>query len=392
MNEQRYYLPAMGVACALGNTAAEVCQGLFNGDQSGMQFSDQYTPSRPLPLGRVSAQLGELHQLPHAHRSRNNLLLLHVLQQIEQPLEKLMSRYGRKRIGVVLGTSTSGIAEGEAAIAYHKQHGDLPAEFHYSQQEIGSPSQFLRQHLQLGGPALTLSTACSSSAKAFASARRLIRVGMCDAVIVGGVDTLCGLTVNGFSALEAVSEQLCNPFSRNRNGINIGEGAALFLLSHDESDIRLGGIGESSDAYHFSAPQPEGLGAEAAMRVALQDAQLDAAAIGYLNLHGTATPHNDSMEGKAVARLLGTALPCSSSKPLIGHTLGAAGAIESAFCWLTLQGDGQLPAHCWDGQRDETIPALRLVSPQQYSNNLRHVMSNSFAFGGSNVSVILSHD
>ena len=391
MKQPRYFLPALGIACALGNDQDSVARGLFSGDQSGMVMSDQYTPDQSLPLGKVELAMAGLDQLPLPHRSRNNLLLLDVLQQIEQPLEQLMSRCGHERIGIVLGTSTSGIAEGEVAIAHHKANGELPSNYHYQQQEIASPSQFLKQHLGLSGPALTISSACSSSAKTFASARRLISIGLCDAVIVGGVDTLCGLTVNGFSALEAVSAKPCNPFSKNRNGINIGEGTALFLLTQDEAEIALSGVGESSDAHHISAPHPEGKGAEQAMRSALVDADLNPEEIGYLNLHGTATSHNDIMEGKAVSRLFPEDLLCSSTKPLTGHTLGAAGAIETAFCWLVLQRDGSLPPHRWDGQRDQAIPSLQLVSAQQQTTHLRHAMSNSFAFGGSNVSVILSH-
>jgi 3-oxoacyl-[acyl-carrier-protein] synthase I len=185
----------------------------------------------------------------------------------------------------------------------------------------------------------------------------------------------------------------CRPMSATRAGINIGAGAALFVLSREPSAMRLSGYGESSDAHHISAPEPGGRGALAAMREALARAGLQPADIGYLNLHGTATPQNDAMESRAVAELFGLALPCSSTKPLTGHALGAAGAIEAAIAWLTVAGDGRLPVHHFDGQRDAELPPIALVAPgQRLAVAPRHVMSNSFAFGGNNATVILSHD
>lgn len=209
-------------------------------------------------------------------------------------------------------------------------------------------------------------------------------------MLVGGVDTLCKTTINGFASLESTSQEISNPMSRNRNGINIGEGAALFLMSKQTSDIALLGIGESSDAYHVSAPQPEGLGAEAAMLAALKDANLIAKDINYLNLHATATIKNDEMESKAVSRVFPDRVACSGTKPLTGHTLGAAGANELAFCWIALQ-HNQLPPHIWDGEADVNLATLNLtrVGDQFRQPSARICMSNSFAFGGSNVSLII---
>ena len=232
---------------------------------------------------------------------------------------------------------------------------------------------------------------------ALQSARRLLQLGACDAVLCGGVDSLARLTLNGFAALEAVSDGPCNPFSVNRQGINIGEAAALFLMTREPLDrtqnpIALLGAGSTSDAHHISAPEPSGRGAREAMQAALADAGLTAAQIDYLNLHGTATQHNDAMESLAVAAVFPEGVPCSSSKPLTGHTLGAAGALEAAFCWLTLTSEqGLLPPHGWDGQADPALPALQLVMPGQRlpARGPRRLMSNSFAFGGSNVSLIL---
>jgi 3-oxoacyl-[acyl-carrier-protein] synthase-1 len=208
---------------------------------------------------------------------------------------------------------------------------------------------------------------------------------------------LCKLTLNGFSALEAVSEQRCNPFSANRNGINIGEAAVLFLMSKSASDgqsIALLGSGASSDAHHISAPEPSGRGARQAMHKALSRAALQPSQISYLNLHGTATQHNDAMESLAVAALFPDGVPCSSTKPMTGHTLGAAGALEAAFCWLSLSADNPehaLAPHIWDGQADPDLPALNWVTPADRLASIapRFLMSNSFAFGGNNVSLII---
>jgi 3-oxoacyl-[acyl-carrier-protein] synthase-1 len=388
------YLPALGIINALGSGADEVARRLFAGDTSGMVLEDGWLPGAPARVGRARGDLPEIPEKFADYACRNNRLLLAALAQIETAVDAVLTRHGRNRVGVVLGSSTSGIAEGEAAIAAQRIHGALPAGYHYTQQEIGMPAVFLARYLQLGGPAYTVSTACTSSAKAFASARNLLRHGLCDAVLVGGVDSLCRLTINGFTALESTSIDLCLPMSRNRHGINIGEGAALFLMTRDEAAIELLGIGETSDAYHMSAPHPEGLGAEAAMHAALADAGLLAGDIDYLNLHATATPKNDEMESRAVSNVFSGVLPdgiaTSGTKPLSGHTLGAAGATELAFCWLALR-DGQLPPHVWDGEADPALPLLDLVKAgRHFSRRTRRAcMSNSFAFGGSNASLLI---
>jgi 3-oxoacyl-[acyl-carrier-protein] synthase I len=301
-----------------------------------------------------------------------------------------IERFGSARVGIVLGTSTSGIAEGEAAVAALASGSGLPREFHYAQQEIGSVAPFLACYLGTSGPAYTVSTACTSSAKALASARNLLRANVCDAVVAGGVDSLCKLTINGFAALESTTDELTNPMSRNRRGINIGEAAALLLLTRSSAPVQLLGVGESSDAYHISAPDPEGKGAERAMRAALADAGLDAGAIDYVNLHATATVKNDAMEGWALARVFPQGVACSGTKPLTGHTLGAAGATEAALCCLAIAGDGALPPHVWDGAGDPRLPQLALTTPgDRFPGERRRCMSNSFAFGGSNVCLVL---
>jgi 3-oxoacyl-[acyl-carrier-protein] synthase-1 len=226
---------------------------------------------------------------------------------------------------------------------------------------------------------------------ALASAARFLTADLCDAAIVGGCDSLCDLTTNGFDSLESMSAEICNPFSVNRKGINVGEGAALFLLTRAESPIRLAGYGESSDAYHMSAPEPSGKGAEIAIRAALEDAKIDAAQIGYINLHGTATVKNDAMESRVVERVFGAEVPCSSTKSQIGHTLGAAGAQEIGLCWLLLNelnGHRQLPQHLWDQAADPELSSIGLTDTgTRWERD--SFMSNSFAFGGSNVSLVI---
>lgn len=377
------YLHHPSAVSALGQTLSDTNNFLFSSENSPLIFTDTFSPNQPLPLGYVR-------DLPLQADSRNNSLLLQALSPLRDTIASLIDRYGPERIGVVLGSSTSGIAEGEAAIAHVLKTNQFPSDYHYCQQEIAAPSEFLATELNLQGPAWTISTACTSGAKAIASGARLLQLGVCDAVIVGGADSLCKLTVAGFSALEAVSPDLCKPFSVNRKGINIGEAAALMILSREPSGIRLAGYGETSDAHHISAPEPEGRGAEAAMRAALTLAGLTPSSIGYINLHGTATDQNDRMESLAVARVFGTAIPCGSTKSLTGHTLGAAGALEAIFCYLTLaRSDGKLPQHLWDGNPDPQLAPLTGLAAQFTAAPLNYAMSNSFAFGGNNISLIL---
>jgi 3-oxoacyl-[acyl-carrier-protein] synthase-1 len=261
---------------------------------------------------------------------------------------------------------------------------------------MGSPAAVLAAVLGITGPAYVHSSACASSAKALASAARLIRLGVCDAVLAGGVDTLCALTVAGFASLESVSAARCNPLSRNRNGINLGEGAALFLVSGEPATVSLRGWGESSDGYHMSAPDPAGVGARLAMQRALSRAEVAAAEVDYINLHGTATIQNDAMEACVVAALFGDRVAVSSTKPLTGHALGAAGAIEAGLCWLAMQDDnrsGKVPPHLWDGQFDHNLPPLNVAGPDTaLGYPLRRVVSNSFAFGGTNATLILGRE
>ena len=376
------FLHDLGVVCALGHGKAEVWRRASQGDQAGLVLDV------PFPLGRTRGDGVPIPAVLSAHDSRNNRLLLQAVEQLRPALEAARAKVGSHRIGVVIGTSTTGIEEGLDAIR------TVTADFHYARQEMGSPAVFLARLLELTGPAYVVSTACTSSARVFASARRLLRLGLADVVLVGGADSLATLTVAGFDALESVSRRPCNPMSLNRDGLTIGDGAAVFLLSKEPGPIALVGIGSCSDAHHMSAPDPKGTGAISAMRAALLDAGLEPGDVDYLNLHGTATRLNDAMEAQAVTSVFGepAAQPFSSStKPMTGHALGAAGAIELALSWLALSPLNEehfvLP-HVWDGVADPSLPTLRLASGQQRAP-LRTIMSNSFAFGGNNVSLIV---
>ncbi|MFK0666645.1 beta-ketoacyl-[acyl-carrier-protein] synthase family protein [Aeromonas salmonicida] len=384
------YIAAYGLISALGEGRDASAEAMLAWQAEGStpltRHNQTLLDGRLTPVGRVEDALPEISAALAPYASRNNRLLLAALAQIRPALDKVLAEFGPARVGLVLGTSTAGIGEAELAIAAARRGEAIPPAFDYRQQELGSPSEFLARYLDIFGPAYTLSTACSSSARAFISGQRMLAAGLVDAVIVGGADSLCGLTINGFDSLESLSCTLCQPFDNGRQGINIGEGAALFLLSRQPAPLALLGAGESSDAWHISAPHPDGVGAEAAMQMALAQAGIAPDQVGYINLHGTATRLNDAMESQAVHRLFGDKVPCSSTKPLTGHTLGAAGAIEAALACLLLERALPLPI-----QRvttaDPALAPIRLVSGATRLAAPR-ILSNSFAFGGNNVSLL----
>ena len=387
------FLQAQSCVCALGDTPQAIRAGLWADAPSGVAPTELHTPGRVLNLGCVDTPLPSVDALPHAHRSRNNALLLAALAPLREPVRAAVDRFGPARVAVVLGVSTAGLDEGVAAIRQVRGGLGWPANYVYALQEMGNAAQCVARELGTVGPTYAISTACSSGAKALATGARLLRSGHVDAVVAGGADALSAFTIAGFSALDAVSAERCNPLSVNRRGINIGEGAALFLMGREEGPVRWSGWGESADAHHMSAPEPSGRGAAEAMQRALARAGLAAADIDYVNLHGTATEQNDAMESLAVERVLGLAVPVSSTKPLTGHALAAAGAIEAVFAWHALVDNpaGRLPVHWWDGEADPALPALRVVVPGfALGRPVRHVLSNSFAFGGSNASLLFS--
>lgn len=325
---------------------------------------------------------------------RNNRLALLGLMQdgFSDAVAAAARKYGAHRVGVFIGTSTSGIFQTE--LAYRRldpASGAFPADFVYgATHNTFSVADFTRRHLGLTGPAAVVSSACSSSAKVFASARRMMAAGLIDAAVVGGVDSLCLTTLYGFNSLGLLSARACRPFDVARDGISIGEAAAFALLEPtpeqlDETAVLLLGVGESSDAHHMSSPHPDGLGARLAMQGALKMAGLEAGAIDYINLHGTATQSNDAAEARAVSALFGPRVPCSSTKGATGHTLGAAGGVEAVICGLALQ-HGLLPGGLNLQQLDPALPLNYLQQNREQA--VTRVLSNSFGFGGTNCSLI----
>ncbi|EAQ0265161.1 beta-ketoacyl-[acyl-carrier-protein] synthase family protein [Salmonella enterica] len=383
------YISAIGMINALGNKVAEVAANLTRGVSPGMRPRAGWLLGFPeAVLGGVDAELPPIPDSFSAHRTRNNQLLLAALAQIQPQVDEAIARYSRDRIAVVMGTSTSGLNEGDAHVNLSLNQQPSP-HWQYPQQELGDPSRFLNRWLGLAGPAFTLSTACSSSARAIISGRRLIEAGLADVAIVGGSDTLSRMPVNGFNSLESLSPTLCQPFGRDRSGITIGEGAALMVLTREPQPIALLGVGESSDAWHISAPHPQGEGAIRAITQALNDAGLQPDDVGYINLHGTATPLNDQIESRVVHDLFGERVPCSSTKHLTGHTLGAAGITEAAIATLILQMQLPLPPQDFNrGEIDPTLPACGVLREAQPLAR-PVILSNSFAFGGNNASILL---
>ena len=331
-------------------------------------------PGRDIYFGRVDEPLPEIADPEFDFRSCR--LLAWAVEGMRPQIDAALRRYGRGRVAVVLGASNTGVDEAQRHIdsslgrAPGSAIGKFPPEFRFSMLELGAPSEYLAAATGAEGPCYTISTACSSSAKAFPAARRLIAAGVCDAAVVGGVDGRCRFAMNGFNALGALAQERCRPLADDRDGICLGEGVALFMMERvdaacwrGETPVLLSGAGESSDAYHATAPDPEGRGAEAAMRAALADAGCSAADVDYVNLHGTGTQANDAMEMKAVRRVFGEPLPTvESTKAFTGHCLGAAGAVEAAICWRRIR----------DGKS-------------------RCAISNSFAFGGSNASIVIEN-
>jgi 3-oxoacyl-[acyl-carrier-protein] synthase-1 len=310
-----------------------------------------------------------------------------------EAVEAAARRHGRDRIGVFLGTSTAGILQAE--LAYRQRDardGSLPAGFDYRRtHNTFSVAEFARARFGLTGPCAAISTACSSSAKAFASAARFIAAGVIDAAIVGGVDTLCLTTLYGFNSLQLLSAQPCRPYDAGRDGISIGEAAAFALLERGGAQgasrdaVWLLGAGESCDAYHMSSPHPEGLGARIAMEKALAAAGLGADAIDYVNLHGTGTPSNDAAEDKAVHGLFGDRVPCNSTKGMTGHTLGAAGALEAVVSAIAVT-DGLMPGSPGTRTLDPALKANYQLAARR--TRIDRAMSNSFGFGGTNCSLV----
>ena len=384
-------ITAYSLCNAMGMTTAEVVDALRAGRSGLGPCPPEIGLTGAATPATVGAMPGPLPALPArlaAYDTRLTRIAALAVAELQGPLDRARARWGRDRIAVLLGTSTGGIGESEHAHAYHHAHGVLPEGYSVeTSHALDASLSVVCALADVAGPAYVLSTACSSSAKVFAAAQRLINLGVIDAALVGGVDSLCQLTIRGFAGLEVLSAAPCRPFSRERAGINIGEGAALCLLEREgEGPARLLAVGESSDAYHMTSPHPEGLGARQAMERALQGAGLVPADVDHINAHGTGTRQNDSAEGAAIAGLFGPGMTVVATKGYTGHQLGAAGATEVLFTVVAIAG-GFVPMSVGAAPVDPEI-AVRVTTAREVMRT-RAAISNSFAFGGSNVSVLV---
>jgi len=403
---KKCFVNSMGLSCSIGNDKKIIADTLFSESYNDNVLKQILKKNNyflkgvdDCYIGQIDEELPELPTGYEAYKSRNNRILFSSFLQIEKEVREAISEFGPDRVAIILGTSTSGILEGEKALFERRKKGTFPKNYSFSVQEITDGAEFLSDFLHLSNTAVTISTACTSSNKTFAQAVEMIKADLCDAAIVGGVDSLCKMTINGFYSLSALSFESCNPFSKNRDGISIGEGGALFLISTKSKEVSIASVGESSDGYSMTSPDPDGRGAEKAMRRALELAEIHIKDVNYINLHGTGTLQNDSMEAKAVSNVFGENVLCSSTKSIVGHLLGAAGAIEAAFCWLMLSKKfnpkQKVLPHIWDGIPDDNLHLKNFANkgdflPTQERNI--YVLSNSFAFGGSNASLLLKRE
>lgn len=379
--------------CGSGSRA--LYNGLLGG-RSVLKKLNLFSVDFPTHVGEISEQLlPVLDSSLQAYSTRNARIALAALNvehdQLRENIKRVKQTYGAGRIGVVIGTSTSGIYETENAYRTLHETGAVPKSYHFAEQHAWAATAcFLQRELQLEGPCYAISTACSSSSKAIAAAQRLINSGVCDAVLTGGVDSLCRMTLHGFKSLDLVSEQPCTPLDKNRCGISLGEGAGLMLVecpTRENVDCtHLLGVGESSDAYHMTAPHPEGRGAELAMSRALKQAGLMPGEIDYLNLHATGTLKNDASEMAAVDTLFASNVYCSGTKGLTGHTLGAAGGIEGVIALLAIEFNFR-PGSCGLINVDPTFHS-NILKDHQTQLAVNTVMSNNYGFGGNNASLV----
>ena len=388
-------ITAYSVVCATGYGHQALLAALR--ERRGPLRPNDFT-AQPLPtwIGRVPDLEARAWNLPPTlapWECRNNRLAWAGLNtdDFTAAVTGALERYGARRIGLVLGTSTAAIDATEAFYRHLDDPAGVPS--HLLRPELHTPhslGDFVQRALGVAGPCFTIATACSSSAKVFCQAERLMRLGLCDAMVVGGVDSLCNSVLYGFASLELLSPDTCRPFAVDRRGLNIGEAAAFVLLERDDrSDLKLLGYGESSDAHHMSAPHPTGLGARAAVEQALARAGREAREIQYINLHGTATPKNDAVEAQVVASVFPATTRASSTKGWTGHTLGAAGSLEAVITFLALR-SGLIPGTLNTTQLDaECGPQIRLDNADA---DVRLALSNSFGFGGSNCVLLFGQD
>ena len=394
----RIFISEPGIVCCAGMNKDELWSSLVNGKRTGMK-EVQVRGGKKI----YAASLADFPFPPSDARFDMRIIRLEnaALEQISTSIEKAIAMYGKERVAVCVGSCDNGT---EFSVAGHESYfsnGGFPENYSLEMQGADYVATYIEEKYGISGPVMAFATACSSSAASCIKASQLIQSGIVDAAIVGGVDIASDTALLGFDSLEAISPEPTNPFSKNRRGITLGDGAAFFVLSkeplsNEGPQVVLCGYGESCDAHHMTSPASDGKGAASAMKNALKNAELEPSKIGYINLHGTGTQLNDSMESKAVDEVFGgLSVPCSSTKSITGHTLGAAGALEASICRELIKrqslGERNLPSQVWDGERDEDLPELNFISGGQKisGEQIRYCMSNSFAFGGSNVSLIL---
>ncbi len=362
--------------CNVGNNIDDMYQKVINADNSCFEVSENYIKNKKVRVGKINAQLPEIQD--EEFNLRCNRLVLKVLELLDDKIIKLKNDYSKDKIGIVAATTNSGIEE------FEKSRNTK----HY---ELGNPARFLQKHLGLEGYYTTVSTACSSGIKAFCIARDLIKNNISDAVIVVSVDPLSKMPLFGFNSLEVLSDKPSIPFSKNREGMNIGEGCAIFIIEKDAKEgIEISGLGESSDVYHSTTPDPDAKEAIKAIEQALKEANITPDKIDYINTHGTGTLANDTMEANAIYKVFGEKVPTSSTKPITGHCLGASAGIETALCCKLLESsDLKLYPQVFDGEYDESLPKINLVIKNKDYNKCNICMCNSFGFGGTNAILIL---
>jgi len=393
--KKKIFMSAPALICCAGQNRNELYESCLSGYTGGLAMHE--VPGfGDYPVGFVSCKSlpeagfydADFDAADYAGSAKIIRIINAALEQLSPAVENAISKYGSEKIGVCFGSCDNGSEVSLAAHSAMLEKNAFPKNYALRFQSAAFPVEIISRKFGISGPAFTVATACASGASAIIRGAELIRSGHCGAVIVGGADAVSRTVFAGFHALEALSDSLTNPFSKNRKGINLGEGAAFFLLDTEEiSCVELLGAGESADACHMTAPGADGAGPARAMKAALLDAGVEGEQIGYINLHGTGTELNDKAEALAMKTVFGIpSPPASSTKAITGHTLGAAGALEAAICWMALAEGKGLPAHCWDGAWDNEVP----FSPADSSSAPPSIcMSNSFAFGGCNVSLVL---
>lgn len=404
---QSIFLDVGSINC-LARTPADFYTAYFVEQKSGLRPSEKLTSTFSLGLVPTDWYIHET--LPHPYNNRTNKLARCACRHIEPVVQLAKQKYGADRIGIVVGITDNGSEETNVFLSEQMHDsgsdekntaigiaGSAHAPYVLDMQCLGLCAEYLSSFFGITGFRTTISTACTSSAHAISRADELLKSGICDAVIAGGVDIVSDVVLGGFSALEAVDPNITIPFSKNRSGINLGEGAAFFVMAKEnitgaQETIVLKGAADNTDAFHMTSPDVSGTAAAACIQAALQRAHLSISDIDYINLHGTGTALNDQMESRAVNLIGASSIPCSSSKTALGHTLGAAGAMELAVCFLALSECNTqklLPPHFYDGIYDSDLPAIRLVTGRTTAERLDTAMSFSFAFGGNNACLII---